>query len=121
MLNTLIIGASDKPQRYAYKALKLLQKFDHKVFAIGRREINIDGVEVHTDKPSFKEIHTVSLYLNAKNQEEYYDYIISLKPKRVIFNPGTENSEFQKKLLSENIEVEEACTLVLLSTNQYET
>ncbi|QTY27329.1 CoA-binding protein [Flavobacterium sp. CS20] len=121
MLKTLIIGASDKPQRYAYKALKLLQKNNHEVLALGKRQMNIDGVEVHLGKPDFSDIHTVTLYLNAKNQEEYYDYIISLKPKRVIFNPGTENPDFQKKLNSENIEVVEACTLVLLSTNQYET
>ena len=121
MVNTLILGASDKPQRYAYKALHLLQKYNHKVFAVGRREMNIDGVEVHTGKPNFNKIHTITLYLNAKNQQNYYDYIISLKPKRVIFNPGTENPEFYPLLKSENIKIEEACTLVLLSTNQYET
>lgn len=121
MLNTLIIGASDKPERYAYKALKLLQKHNHKVFAIGRRQMNIEGVEVHKNNPNLSDIHTVTLYLNAKHQEEYYDYIISLKPQRVIFNPGTENPDFYPKLKNENIKVEEACTLVLLSTNQYET
>ncbi len=121
MLKTLIIGVSDKPQRYANKALNLLQKYNHEVFAIGRREMNIDGVDVHADKPDFKAIHTVTLYLNPKNQQDYYDYIISLQPKRVIFNPGTENPEFYDKLKAENIIVEVACTLVLLSTNQYET
>ncbi|RRO14429.1 CoA-binding protein [Flavobacteriaceae bacterium 14752] len=121
MLKTLIIGASDKPQRYAYKALKLLQKYNHEIVAIGRRQMTIDGVEVQTNQPDFKDIHTVTLYLNAKNQQDYYDYIISLKPKRVIFNPGTENPEFYDKLKAKNIKIEEACTLVLLSTNQYET
>ncbi|MBS3739610.1 MAG: CoA-binding protein [Psychroflexus sp.] len=120
MLKTLIIGASDKPQRYAYKALQLLQKYRHEVFAIGRREMNIDGIKVHSNQPDFKDIHTVTLYLNAKNQQDYYDYIISLKPERVIFNPGTENPDFYPKLRAENIKIEEACTLVLLSTNQYE-
>jgi len=121
MLNTLIIGASDKPQRYAYKALHLLRKYNHNVFAIGRRNMNVGGVEVHTNQQSFSDIHTVTLYLSAKYQVEYYDYIIGLKPERVIFNPGTENPEFYSKLEDENIKVEEACTLVLLSTNQYET
>jgi len=121
MLNTLIIGASNKPQRYAYKALDLLQKNHHKVFAIGRRHMTVNGIEVHTDQPDFKEIHTVTLYLNPKNQQDYYDYIIKLNPKRVIFNPGTENPEFYPKLKANNIKIEEACTLVLLSTNQYET
>lgn len=120
MLKTLIIGASDKPQRYSYRALKLLQKYNHEVVAIGRREMKIDGVHVQTDEPKFSDVHTVTLYVNPQLQKGYYDYIISLKPKRVIFNPGTENLEFYSKLKAENIQVEEACTLVMLSTNQYE-
>lgn len=120
MLKTLIIGASNKPQRYSYKALKLLQRYNHEVVAIGRREMEIEGVNVQTGEPEFSDVHTVTLYVNPQLQKEYYDYIISLKPKRVIFNPGTENPEFYPKLKSENIHIEVACTLVLLSTNQYE-
>lgn len=121
MLKTLIIGSSDKPRRYSYKALKLLHKYNYEVVAIGRRKMEIDGVNVQADKPEFSNIHTVTLYVNPQLQKDYYDYIISLKPKRVIFNPGTQNPEFYAKLKAENIKVEVACTLVLLTTNQYET
>lgn len=119
MYKTLIIGASNKPERYAYKALKLLQKHGHDICAIGLREMNIDGVKVFKDKHNFNDIDTVTLYLNARFQKEYYDYIINLKPKRVIFNPGTENPQLAQKLEENGITYENACTLVLLHTNQY--
>ena len=76
-------------------------------------------VAIETEKLPFHGIDTVSLYLNPKAQKEYYDYIISLKPRRVIFNPGTENEEFYELLKVNNIAFEESCTLVLLATNQY--
>lgn len=120
-MKTLIIGASDKPERYAYKALHLLQSKNHEVKAIGRKEMNIYGVKVHKDKIHFEGIHTVTLYLSAKFQAEYYDYILDLKPKRVIFNPGTENPELAKLLKENGIKYENACTLVMLHTNQYES
>lgn len=120
-MKTLIIGASNKPERYAFKALRLLKKYDHEVCAIGRREMEIDGVRVHTTQFDFKDVHTVTLYLSAKYQVEYYDYIVDLNPKRVIFNPGTENLELVKLLEENDIDHDKACTLVMLHTNQYET
>ncbi len=119
MKKTLIIGASDKPERYAYKALHLLQSKGHKVEAIARRQMRISGVEVQKDKVQFEDLHTVTLYLSARFQPEYYDYILQLKPKRVIFNPGTENPELVKILEENNIAYEIACNLVMLHTNQY--
>ena len=119
MKKTLIIGASDKPDRYAYKALHLLQSKGHKVEAIARRSMTISGVEVQKDKVQFEDIHTISLYLSAEFQPEYYDYILQLKPKRVIFNPGTENPELVELLKDNNIDYDIACTLVMLHTNQY--
>jgi len=119
MKKTLIIGASDKPERYAYKALHLLQSKGHKVEAIARRRMSISDVEVHKDKVQFEDIHTVTLYLSAKFQPEYYDYILQLNPKRVIFNPGTENPELVELLKDNKINYEYACTLVMLHTNQY--
>ena len=92
---------------------------NHSVVAVGIKEGTVAGVEILTNKPHFESIDTITLYLNSKNQEEYYDYIINLKPKRVIFNPGTENPELYELLQKNNIEVEVACTLVLLGTNQY--
>lgn len=119
MKKTLVIGASGNPERYAYKAISMLQGHNHPVEAIGRKEIEVLGVQVHKEHKAFGGIHSVTLYVNPKIQQEYYDYILSLKPQRVIFNPGTENPEFYALLKKNNISYEEACTLVLLTTGQY--
>lgn len=119
MKKTLVVGASLKPNRYSNIAIQRLAAYNIEVEAIGLRKGVVAGVEIAAEKIPFENIHTVTLYLNPKRQEEYYNYIISLKPKRVVFNPGTENPEFYELLRSEGIEVEVACTLVLLSTNQY--
>lgn len=116
---TLVIGASENPERYSNKAIKMLRAHKHEVVAIGLKTGEVEGVKIQTGKPTFDSLDTITLYLNPKRQEEYYDYIISLNPKRVIFNPGTENPEFEANLKKNGICCEEACTLVLLSTNQY--
>jgi len=118
-LKTLVIGASEKENRYSNKAIHQLRKFDHPVVAIGPRKGKVLDVEFDKEKKQFENIDTITLYLGPKNQSEYYDYIVSLNPRRVIFNPGTENEELYKILKENNIESEIACTLVLLSTNQY--
>jgi uncharacterized protein len=119
MKKTLVMGASPKPERYSNMAVKRLVAHNHPVEAIGLRENKIDNIPIQTGLPQLENIDTVTLYLSAKNQEQYYDYIIGLKPKRVIFNPGAENFEFEKKLTENGIEPVEACTLVLLSTGQF--
>ncbi|MCT8340091.1 CoA-binding protein [Flavobacteriaceae bacterium TK19130] len=119
MKTTLVLGASLKPNRYSNIAINRLVKNNVPVKAVGLRKGVVAGVDIATEKESFENIHTVTLYLNPKRQEEYYSYIVSLQPERVIFNPGTENQEFYPKLRQENIEVEVACTLVLLASNQY--
>lgn len=116
---TLVLGASTNPDRYSNMAINSLTQHDHPVVAIGRREGNVAGVEFEVEQVPFKEVDTVTLYLNPKNQEAYHDYILGLKPKRVLFNPGTENPDLQAKLDKAGIGYEEACTLVLLNTNQY--
>ncbi len=116
---TLVMGASNDPSRYAYKAVKMLQRFGHPVVAMGKRDDDIDGIKVEKGAASFDGVNTVTLYLNPINQRQYYDYIIGLKPERVIFNPGTENPELYKLLRENNIDVEVGCTLVMLSINQY--
>jgi hypothetical protein len=116
---TLIIGATDKPERYAYRALHMLKAHGHAVEGISRRAMQVSGVYIQKGKPTFEYIHTVTLYLSAGFQAEYYDYIIQLKPERVIFNPGTENPELYSILDNHGIAYENACTLVMLSTNQY--
>lgn len=119
MKKTLVLGASLNPSRYSNLAINRLVNYGHTVKAVGLKEGIVAEVAISTKKEEFENIDTVTLYLNPKRQEEYYDYIISLKPKRVIFNPGTENPEFYEMLRRNNIEVEVACTLVLLGTNQY--
>lgn len=116
---TLVLGASDNPSRYSNLAIKRLRSHDHPVVAIGRKQTRVGDVPVEKEHVHFEDIDTVTLYLNPQNQVEYYDYILSLKPKRIIFNPGTENIELEKMAIDNNIKPMEACTLVLLSTGQY--
>jgi len=116
---TIVIGASPKPERYAYKAVTLLNRNNISVVALGIRNGTINGIEIVKDKLPFEDIHTVSLYVGAKRQTEYYEYIINLKPKRIIFNPGTENSELIKLAQENNIENIEDCTLVLLNSGRF--
>ncbi|WP_439130545.1 CoA-binding protein [Polaribacter sp.] len=116
---TLVIGASTNPNRYSNIAIKRLLGKNVPTVALGLRKGKVLNVSIDIEKVAYKNVDTVTLYLNPTRQEEYYNYIISLIPRRVIFNPGTENMEFVKLLKENNIESEIACTLVLLSTNQY--
>ena len=116
---TLVLGASDNPSRYSFLAVTRLRNHQHPVVAIGRREGMVADVAIHKDHPAVADVDTVTLYLNPSHQREYYDYILSLQPRRIIFNPGTENPELEQLAREKGIEALEACTLVLLSTNQY--
>ncbi|MDW5290094.1 CoA-binding protein [Formosa sp. PL04] len=116
---TLVIGASLKQERYSNKAILRLVGAKQETVAFGLKSGVVSGVTIDTELIQYEDIDTVTLYLNPKRQVQYYDYIIGLKPKRVIFNPGTENPEFYTLLKENGIDFEQACTLVLLSTNQY--
>ncbi len=116
---TLVLGASTKSNKYSYLAIEKLVGKGHSVMAIGQNSGEVAGIKIQTKAIPLKNIDTVTLYLNPSNQREYYNYIVDTKPKRVIFNPGTENPEFYQLLKLNDIKVEVACTLVLLSTNQY--
>ena len=116
---TLVIGASVNPARYSNLAVQRLRNHDHSVLAIGKKNAELAGVKIETEKLPFTDIDTVTLYINPEHQKEYYDYILSIKPNRIIFNPGAENDELASLARSHNIQVLEACTLVLLATNQY--
>lgn len=116
---TLIIGASTNTVRYSYLATSKLRRYKHEVVAIGSKEGTIMDVKIYTDRPNFENIHTVAMYINPKIQKEYYDYILGLKPKRIIFNPGTENYELYALARKNNIEAINACALVLLATKEY--
>lgn len=116
---TLVMGASTNPGRYAYKAIKMLQRYGHPVVALGKKEEDLDGTKIEKEHVPFEDVDTVTLYLNPMNQKQYYDYIVGLKPERVIFNPGTENPELYTLLRENGIGIEVACTLVMLSINDY--
>ncbi|MFT4850623.1 MAG: putative CoA-binding protein [Sediminicola sp.] len=119
MKKTLVLGASLNPSRYSNMAIKRLVNNKYEVVAIGLREGNVAKIEITKEKKLFEGIHSITLYLNPQRQKDYYNYIVSLNPSRVIFNPGTENPELYQILKENNIESEVACTLVLLGTNQY--
>lgn len=119
MKKTVVLGATPNPARYAYLATMRLAHYGHEVAPIGIREGNIDGIEIQKGMPTLEGVDTVTLYLNAGRQREYYDYILSLKPKRIIFNPGAENPELKKLAEEKGIETVEGCTLVMLSTGIY--
>jgi len=116
---TLVLGASENPSRYSYMAIQRLRAHDHPVVAVGRRNGQVSDVAITKDHVAATGVDTVTLYLNPANQVEYYDYILHLHPKRIIFNPGTENEELMRKARENNIQPVVACTLVMLGTGQY--
>ena len=116
---TLVLGASQNTARYSNLAINKLREHEHPVVAIGRREGLVGDIPIITEQKAMDDIDTVTLYLNPANQKPYYNYILSLHPKRIIFNPGTENAELYELALQNGILPREACTLVLLSTGQY--
>lgn len=119
MKKTLIIGASKNPERYSYKAAERLLAYHHDIEMLGLRADTIFDRTIDTERKQYTDLDTVTMYLGPQRQADYYDYIVSLQPKRVIFNPGTENPEFENILSQNNIKSEIACTLVLLATDQY--
>ena len=118
-MKTVVLGASPNSERFSYKAVKMLLRYDHKVLALGKRKGEIKGIPILTGKPILEGIDTISLYLGAKNQKDYYEYIQALQPRRIIFNPGTENEELERLAKDAGIDVIHNCTLVMLSKNEY--
>lgn len=116
---TLVIGASNNPERYAYRAVKKLTAHGHPVLALGKKDEMIDNIPVVKERPLDNDIDTVTLYINPQLQKNYYDYILQLHPKRIIFNPGTENDELVNLAEKNGIQTIEACTLVMLSIGDY--
>lgn len=117
---TLVLGASTNPERYSYQVVQRLVAAQIPVVPMGVKKGSIGGIPIVPPLEPQTDIHTVSLYLAPARQQAYFDFIIQLQPKRVLFNPGTENSVFAQKLNKEGIAWENACNLVLLSTNQYQ-
>ncbi len=119
MSKTVVLGASPNPSRYSFLAVQRLKDKGHEVVPVGLRNGSIEGIEIQTGHPPIADVHTVTLYVGARNQPAMYDYLLSLKPQRVIFNPGTENPELQRILLEKGVQYTEACTLVMLSTGDF--
>ncbi|MBW4360314.1 CoA-binding protein [Flavobacterium taihuense] len=116
---TLVLGATLKSEKAAFKAIEMLVARGHSVLALGQNTGEVSGIKINTKAIPLKNIDTVSLYINPARQRDYYNYVIEAKPKRVLFNPGTENPEFYQLLELNNIKYEVACTLVLLTLNKY--
>jgi len=118
-MKTLVLGASPNISRFSNKAVILLDSYGHEVIPVGIRKGNINGIDIIKGKPEINDINTVTLYVGPEKQKDYYDYILSLNPKRIIFNPGTENNDFIDLANKNNIETIENCTLVMLNSNKY--
>lgn len=116
---TLILGATDNTSRYANMAANRLVAYGHPIVNVGIKSGQAAGVEIEKAGTIYKDIDTITLYLGPQNQDQYYDYILESKPKRIIFNPGTENPVLEELAQQNGIETLEACTLVMLSTGQY--
>ena len=116
---TLVLGASKKPSRFSFLAVERLINKGYEVVPVGLRTGNIHGIEILTGQPAIDNVHTITLYIRPELQLHLYDYILSLKPSRIIFNPGTENDELRDLAQQNNIQTDYACTLVLLSMGAY--
>jgi uncharacterized protein len=119
MKKTVVLGATDNPSRYAYLAVQKLRRYGHEVVPVGLREGNIEGLKILKGQPEVSDVDTITMYVGTRNQAPLYDYILSLNPKRIIFNPGTENPELERMAKEKGIEPVIACTLVMLSTGEY--
>jgi len=116
---TLVIGGSTKPERFSNKAIRKLLEYGFPVVSIGLREGDVEGVKIETGRPEYDGIHTITLYIGKAKQPGYYGYLIGLKPKRIIFNPGTENDEFRGLAENKGIETIEFCTLIMLGDGSF--
>ena len=116
---TLVLGASPNPIRFSHKAVKSLQRHDFPVIPVGIKAGEIGTLKIIKDRPMFDDIHTITMYVGPARQKEYYSWLLSLNPKRIIFNPGTENPEFMEMAKNNGIEVLEDCTLIMLNAGRY--
>lgn len=119
MKKTVVLGASPNPSRFSHKAVKKLMRHDYEAVPVGKKEGSIAGKEILTGKPHIEDVHTVSLYIGSSRQKEYYDYVISLRPERVIFNPGTANPDFMDLLKQEGIDALNQCMLLMLNEEEF--
>lgn len=121
MKKTVIIGATTNPARYAFLAARMLREYNHEIVPVGIKDGQVFGKEILDifERPAVTDVDTVTMYIGPQRQAEHIDYILNLKPRRIIFNPGTENDEFIRRAEEQGIETVEGCTLVMLRSNQY--
>lgn len=121
MLKTVIVGSTPKPYRYAFTAAERLREAGYPFVPLGIQEGEVLGESILLihKKPMIDNVHTITLYINARRQKDWYDYLLSLNPERIIFNPGAENATFKKMAEKKGIKCQEACTLVMLSVGNY--
>lgn len=119
MKKTVILGATDNPNRFAFKAAHSLVRHGHPIALVGIKKGSVAGQPILNGKPEISEVDTVTLYVGPQNQPEWYEYIINLKPRRIIFNPGTENDELEEKARANGIQAIEGCTLIMLNAGMY--
>ncbi len=116
---TIVLGASDNPARYSYKAIHALLSHGHEVVPVGIKDVEVAGMKIIKGFPTINNLHTITLYVGKSKQEQYYDYLINLKPQRIIFNPGTENPDFKLICEQNGIETVQNCTLIMLANNLF--
>lgn len=119
MKKTLVLGASTNPTRVSYQAVHRLLRKGHEPVLVGIKKGDVAGIPIQHGQPELSDIDTITLYMNPRRQVDQYDYILGLQPKRIIFNPGTENPELIRLAREQGIEIDIACTLVMLATDQY--
>ncbi|MBC6996525.1 CoA-binding protein [Neolewinella lacunae] len=118
-MKTLILGATPNPERFAYLAADRLTRYGHEIVNVGIKSGSVAGVDILSGQPALEDIDTVTLYLGPRHQAPYYDWLLNLAPRRIIFNPGTENPELARLARARGIETEVACTLVMLGSGTY--
>ncbi len=119
MQKVMVLGASPNKHRFSNSCVKSLMRYGYEVVPVGIREGEIAGKPIQLNRPQIKDVDTITIYLNAKHQEDYYDYIFNLRPRRIIFNPGAENPELMEKARKKDIEAVENCTLIMLNSGDF--
>jgi len=115
-MRTLVIGASEKLERYSNKAIRKLLRYGHQVVPLALRAGEVKGLHFETGFPDLEDVHTITMYIGPQRQTPYYDYILKLNPQRIIFNPGTENEELMKLTAKQGIKNVTDCTGVMLDS-----
>lgn len=118
---TVVVGASPNPNRYAYRAANMLSDYGHPIIPLSIKRGNVAGEDIRDlkEQPHISDVDTLTLYIGPQHHAQWIDYLLSLSPRRIIFNPGTENPAFMEQAEAQGIEVVQGCTLVMLQSGTY--